>query len=187
MARNQDIQLLQETRTRLDLEVNGGKKLLVIGAGVLIASIVWVLVLEGHKNSLENDITRIDSELTTLEANRDKKFENDLITLDRQLSVISGLLDKHTYWSNVIVKMEKLLQDRVQITRIELKESSTVDLDGLAANYSTVAKQIAAFLTDSSVEDVGLRGVRANNAGLIEFTMQVKIKPQSLLRNEQQK
>ena len=61
MARNQDIQLLQETRTRLDLEVNGGKKLLVIGAGVLIASIVWVLVLEGHKNSLENDITRINS------------------------------------------------------------------------------------------------------------------------------
>ena|SRR3989338_11460078 len=187
MLRNQDIQLLPETRTRLDLGTNGGKKFFISGAAILAVSVALVLLLSWYKGSLEQRISQIDSDLTALESKRDKKFENNLLVLDRQISLVASLLDKHVYWSTALDKVERLLQTQVQITRVELKEHSIIEVDGVAANYSTVAKQIAAFLTDSAVDDVGLRGVRATNTGVVEFTMQIKIKPESLLKNDKQK
>lgn len=184
MALNQDIQLLPEKRTRLELGGDGGKTFFILGLTLMAVSIVLVFIVTWYKTSLEQEISQIDSELVVLESKRDKKFESDLMTLDKQLSLVVNLLDNHTYLSIALNKVEKLLQSRIQITRLEFKESSLIVLDGVAANYSTVAKQIAAFLTDSSVEDVGLKGVKANNEGRVEFSMEIKVKPKSLLKDE---
>ena len=69
------LQLLPETRRRVDIKVPGENKFLFSGAAVLAAVFVLFLGLNFYSSFLTKKIASIDNDLMILEKQRDKKNE----------------------------------------------------------------------------------------------------------------
>lgn len=180
------LQLLPETRRRIDVKVPGENSFIFVGAAILAAVLVLFLGIKFYNSSLINKIASIDNDLVNLEKQRDKKNEAGLLLLDKQLSLISTLLDNHIYWSQGLAKIEGLLQNQIQF---ETLAASTMDnklsFKALAANYTVIARQIAAFISDESIKDASLNSVNTLTNGKLEFNMRLDLnRPKFLNRQD---
>lgn len=186
MPVNQDIQLLPETRRKIDVKMPGGNRFLLNGIGCLVIIMAIGFYFSYSSNRLEKSVNNLNSELLDLESKRDRGFENDIKIFKKQLALVSGFIDNHIYWSIALQKLETLLQNKVQLTRLDfqkLESHNEISIGGKTINYSTLAKQLAAFLSDSSVEDIDLQGAETKSSGLIDFNLKLKVKS-SALQNE---
>lgn len=168
------LQLLPETRKRIEIITPGENRLLTIG-GVLFAI---ATVLAGgmylYQNILENKLVSLDAEIVTLEQQRNKQAEQNILVFNRQVSMLSNLLNGHVYWTSAFSKIESLTQVQVQFnTMTAAVANNKIGFKASAANYTTVARQIAAFLSDDSIADVSLDRVNTLTNGQLEFTMQL--------------
>ncbi len=185
MADKGGIQLLPENRKRIDVKIPGENRLIYTGA-ILI---VLVLVLAGglwiYSGSLTNQIKADDDQITALEKQRDAKAEQNLITLAKQLSITSQILKNHTYWSVGLSKIESALQSNVQFKSFSatLGENS-LHIRATSDNYTTIAKQLAAFVADDAIKDISLDGVNALTSGKLDFNIRVGFDPAKFLTNQ---
>ena len=175
MVDQNELQLLPEARRKIEVKIPGENRFIYSG----IAILVLVLVLSGslyfYKNTLEDTKASLDTEITSLEKDRDKKVETNLLTLSRQLSLISTLLDSHIAWSRALSKIEGLLQPQVQFLSFAAAVSDNkFEFKALANNYTVVARQIAAFVSDDSIKDVALTNVHVLTSGKLEFSIKME-------------
>ncbi|MEK9157641.1 MAG: hypothetical protein AAB638_00450, partial [Patescibacteria group bacterium] len=114
MADKGGLQLLPETRKRIDVNVPGENRTVYIG----VALIVLVLAVYGglwwYSQNLNTKIAEADNQLLALEKGRDKKAEQSLITLSKQIGITNQLIKSHTYWSAGFSRIESALQTNVQ-------------------------------------------------------------------------
>jgi|SRR3989338_2251952 len=182
------LQLLPETRRRVDIKVPGENKFLFSGAAVLAAVFVLFLGLNFYSSFLTKKIASIDNDLMILEKQRDKKNEESLLLLDKQLVLISRLLNDHIFWSRGLAKVESLLQNQIQF---ESFSASTIDgkfsFKALAANYAVVARQIASFISDGAIKDVSLNNVNTLTNGKLEFNMKLDLDKNKFLKQQDTK
>ncbi len=82
------LQLLPETRRRIEINVPGENRIIYTGITVLILTLVLSGGLYFYKNTLEDTKTGLDVKIANLEKDRDKKVEQNLLTLSKQLSLI---------------------------------------------------------------------------------------------------
>ena len=168
------LQLLPETRKKIEIITPGENRLLIIGAAVLAIVIVLAGGLYLYNNSLENKLVSLDAEILALEQQRNRQSEQNILIFNKQISMLSNLLDKHAYWTTAFSKIEGLTQGQVQFDSITATlANNKIDLKATAANYTTIARQIAAFLSDESVTDINLSRVNTLTNGRLEFTMQI--------------
>ncbi len=168
------LQLLPETRKKIDIEVPGENRLVYIGITVLILTFVLTGGLSFYKDGLENKKTELDSEIVNLEKGRDKKVESNLLTLNKQLSLISKLLDSHVLWSKALSKVEGLLQPQVQFLSFSAAvNDNRFEFKAKALSYTVVARQIAAFVSDDSVKDINLTNTHVLTDGKLEFSVRL--------------
>lgn len=187
MVHNQDIQLLPETRKRIDIKTPGGNKVLLSAIAFLILMLGVGFYFSLRAGNLEKKVNSLNLDLANLESKRDEVFENNILITKQQLGLVSGYIDNHLYWTIMLIKLENLLQDKVQLTRLDfqkLDDYNEVSMGGKTINYSTLAKQMAAFLSDSAIQDIELQGAETKSSGLVDFNMKLKIKSSSL-HNEQ--
>src|SRR3989344_1834835 len=174
MSDQNGLQLLPETRRKIAIKVPGENRFISTG----ITIIVLMLVLSGglfyYKISLENKMSGLDLELAALEKKRDNKVESNLLILDKQLSLISNLLDSHVVWSKALSKIESLLQPQVQFVSFSAAVGDNrFEFKALATSFTVVAKQIAAFASDPSIRDVSLNDVHVLTSGRLEFSVKL--------------
>jgi len=185
MADKGGIQLLPENRKRIDVKIPGENRLIYIG----MTLIVFVLVLAGglwlYSNNLSKQIKADDEQLAALEKQRDSKAEQNLLTLSKQLSLTKQILKNHVYWSMGLSKIESALQNNVQFKSFSatLNEKS-FNVQALSDSYSTIAKQLAAFVSDDSVKDVTLNNVSTLTSGKLNFNIRVEFNPTKFLMNQ---
>lgn len=169
------LQLLPETRRKVDLNIPGENRFVYMGTAVLILMLVSIGGLYFYKNSLENKKMGLDAEIVNLENQRDKKAEQNLLTLSKQLSLISTLLDSHVVWSKALSKVENLLQPQVQFLSFAAAVSDNrFEFKALANNYTVVARQIAALVSDDSIKDIALNDVHVLTTGKLEFSIKLE-------------
>ena len=169
------LQLLPETRRKIDIKVPGENRLIYAGITVLVIMLVLVGGLYFYKNNLENKKTELDTKIISLEKDRDKKAEANLLTLSKQLTLISTLLDSHVVWSKAFSKVEGLLQPQVQFLSFSAAVSDNrFEFKALATNYTVVARQIAAFVSDDSIKDIALTNVHVLTSGKLEFSIKIE-------------
>ena len=169
------LQLLPETRRKIEVKVPGENRLIYAGTTVLILMFVLIGVLYFYKSSLEDTKIGLDVKITNLEKERDKKVEANLLTLNKQLSLISTLLDSHIIWSKAFNKVEGLLQPQVQFLSFAAAVSDNrFEFKALANNYTVVARQIAAFVSDDSIKDISLTNVHVLTTGKLEFSIKIE-------------
>ena len=169
------LQLLPETRRKIDIKVPGENRLIYAGITILVIMLVLVGGLYFYKNNLENKKAELDAKIISLEKDRDKKAEANLLTLSKQLTLISTLLDSHVVWSKAFSKVEGLLQPQVQFLSFSAAVSDNrFEFKALATNYTVVARQIAAFVSDDSIKDIALTNVHVLTSGKLEFSIKIE-------------
>src|SRR3990167_599202 len=177
------LQLLPETRRKIEVKVPGENRLINMGIAVLVLMLVLVGGLYFYKITLEDRKTGLDTQIVNLEKERDKKVEANLLTLSKQLSLISTLLDSHIVWSKALSKVEGLLQPQVQFLSFSAAVSDNrFEFKALATNYTVVARQIAAFVSDDSIKDVVLNNVRVLTNGKLEFNIELEFDKTKFLK-----
>ena len=169
------LQLLPETRRKIEVKIPGENRLIYAGITVLVLMLVLTGGLYFYKSTLEDTKTGLDEQIINLEKERDKKVEANLLTLSKQLSLISTLLDSHIIWSKALSKVENLLQPQVQFLSFSAAVSDNkFEFKALATSYTVVARQIASFVSDDSIEDVTLNSIRVLTNGKLEFGIKLE-------------
>lgn len=165
--------------------VPGENKMIVTGSVVFAIIIILAAGLYFYKNSLENKLSSLDAEMTTLEQQRDKQAEQNILVFNKQVSMLSSLLSDHPYWTSGFSKIESLTQNQVQFENMTTSlAESKINFKAGAANYTTIAKQIAAFLSDESIKDVALNRINTLTNGQLEFTMQILFDKNKFFKNK---
>ena len=183
MPNQNGLQLLPETRRKIEVKVPGENRLINMGIAVLVLMLVLVGGLYFYKITLEDRKTGLDTQIVNLEKERDKKVEANLLTLSKQLSLISTLLDSHIVWSKALSKVEGLLQPQVQFLSFSAAVSDNrFEFKALATNYTVVARQIAAFVSDDSIKDVALTNVHVLTTGKLEFSIKIEFDKTKFLK-----
>ena len=178
------LQLLPETRKKIEIAIPGENKLMTVGGVVLTTVAVLAGGMYFYQNTLENRLTSLDAEIIALEQQRNKQAEQNILVFNRQVSMLSNLLNEHAYWTTAFSKIEGLTQAQVQFeTVVATLTDNKIDLKAIAPNYTTVARQIAAFLSDDSIRDVNLSKVNVLTSGRLEFAMQLIFDKSKFLKN----
>src|SRR3989344_5882996 len=160
MANQGGLQLLPETRKKIEIITPGENRLIIAGGIVFVIAAILAGGFSFYANSLEDKLTALDTEIIALEQKRDKQAEQNILVFNKQVSMLSGLLANHAYWTTAFSKIEGLLQNQVQLNSMTTSLSdSKIDFGATALNYTTIARQIAAFLSDESIEDIALNRV----------------------------
>lgn len=175
MADQNGLQLLPETRRKIEVRIPGENRLVYTGTTILVLMVLVVGGLYFYKNRLETTVTELDAQILNLEKDRDKKVEANLLTLSKQLSLISTLLDSHIIWSRAFGKVEGLLQPQVQFLSFAAAVSDNrFEFKALASNYTVLARQMAAFVSDDSIKDMSLADVHVLTTGKLEFSIRLE-------------
>src|SRR3989338_6218954 len=184
VANQNGLQLLPETRKKIEIVTPGENKLITIGSVIFAIVVVLAGGMYFYQNTLENSLVSLDTEIAALEQQRNKQAEQNILVFNKQVSMLSDLLNKHTYWTTTFSKIKGLTQIQVQFSSITATlADNKIDLKAMATNYTTIARQIAAFLSDESIEDVRLNKVNTFTDGRLEFTMQILFDKSKFLKS----
>src|SRR3989338_3654157 len=168
------LQLLPETRKKIDIKIPGENRMLYIGSGALVLILALYSALGAYQSSLEGDIAAADGQLMTLEQQRNKKTEHQLTTLAKQVDLTSTIVKDHVYWSTALSRIEAAVQPSVQFKSFSAGlGDDTFRIRALADNYVTIAKQMAAFSADEAIKDITLDGVSSLTSGKLDFSVRV--------------
>ena len=179
------IQLLPETRRKIDIKTPGENRWLYAGVAALVMVIIATTGLSFYRGGLEDKLAQLDSNLATLEGQRDKKVEDNLLTLNKQLSLTTKLLDSHIFWTKALGKIEALTSPQVQyITFVGGADDGRFELKALTFNYTILAKQIAAYVSDDSIKDIDLNDVHVRTDGKLEFSLRLTFDKNKFIREE---
>lgn len=178
------LQLLPGTKKRLGIKVPGENKFLYIGSAILGAVIVTSFWLNFSNNALRNEIKSLDDQLVALDQKRNKQSESNIRLIQRQLALTSELIDEHLYFSEAILKLSSLTQENIQVEDLSVESTGKLVFAGFALNYTTIAKQMAAFLADDSVIDMTLGRMESQTDGTIKFGMEVEFDKVKMLQKK---
>ncbi|MBI3274280.1 MAG: hypothetical protein HYZ69_03995 [Candidatus Colwellbacteria bacterium] len=185
MADAGGLQLLPETRKKIEIKIPGENRPVFIGSVALLVIVISTIGLYLYNSSQENKLANLENDITNLEQKRNKQAEQNILVFDKQSAMLSDLLSKHPYWTTGFSKVEGLLQNQVQFDSLTASTTDDkIDFKAVAANYSTIARQIASFLSDESVEDITLNKVSTLTNGRLEFSMQILFNKNKFLKNK---
>lgn len=179
------LKLLPDTKRKLGIKVPGENRFLYVGSAILGAVLVTVFALGQHRSSLEKQLDQLDNRLTESERTRDKKGEQNLKILKEQMTLVSRILDEHIYWTRAFSLIESLLQRQVRFKSLSgLTDDGKIRIQGQTANYTVLAKQLAALFTDRSIVDIALGKVSVTSDGTIEFSLEITFDKSKLIQKK---
>lgn len=144
-----------------------------------------MFALGRYQSSLEKQLGQLNGQLTESERIRDKKGEQNLKILKERMKLVSNILEEHIYWTKAFALMEGLLQAQVRFKSFSgLTDDSKIRIQGQAASYTVLAKQLAAFFTDRSIVDISLGKVSVSPDGTIEFGLEITFDKSRLIQKK---
>lgn len=179
------LKLLPGTKRKLGIKVPGENRFLYIGSAILGAVLVTMFALGRYQSSLEKQLGQLGDQLVESERTRDKKGEQNLKILKKRMALVSNILQEHIYWTKAFSLLEGLLQGQVRFKSFSgTTDDSKIRIQGQAANYTVLAKQLAAFLTDRSIVDISLGKVSVSPDGTVEFSLEIIFDKSRLIQGE---
>lgn len=183
MADRGGIQLLPETRKRIDVKVPGENRWLSIGIFSALIAAGAYLGIHFYNQSLQTQLDDLDAELVLVEKSRDKKMEAELVSLGKQANLMSKLLTNHIFMTKALSQVERLMHGELQLKNFSASApKEQVAFNATARSYSTIARQIASFTADDGIKDLVLGNIRSMNTGNFEFGMELKFDPSKFLK-----
>ena len=178
-------QLLPQTKKGLAAKEPSENRFVILAAA--LSAIVLALFLVGtlYASTLNKKIGNINQDIIELEKQRNPQAEKKLAVLSKQARQMSAVLDNHVFWTKALSIFSRLLQSQTQVKSFNAALSSnTLEFNGLVANYTVLAKQIAAFRSNNAIDDIALGEVHSTISGRLEFSMKILFKPDKFLKND---
>lgn len=168
------IQLLPETRRRVDIKIPGENRPVYFGLAFLVLVAIIFAGLKLYSGILTNNLKDLNTKALALEEKRDRVFEKELLILDQRFLSASGLISNHIVWSNALAKIQNLTPPQVRIEIFSADtQKSKIDLKGFASSYTVIAQFIASLLSEEAITDIELNKVNSLSIGLLEFDMKI--------------
>ncbi len=183
MDSNGGLQLLPETRKKIEVKIPGQNRLTTFSFIFLALILALYGGLMLYQGMLSSDLDEIERQLVDIEKGRDKKEEKKMLDLHNTLSIIRPLLESHVVWSEGLTRIQNLVNPQVQFDSLSAKiDREEYIFKAYAPNYAVIAKQIAAFYTDPAIVDINLGKVTSLPAGKLEFNMLLNLDIDQFLR-----
>lgn len=179
------IKLLPGTKRKLGIKVPGENRFLYVGSAILGAVLVTMFALGRYQSTLEKQLGQLNNQLAEGERTRDKKGEQNLKVLNERMTLVSNILGEHIYWTKAFSLIESLLQGQVRFKSFSgFTDDGKIGIQGEAANYTVLAKQLAAFFTDRSVVDISLGKASVSPDGVVEFGLEITFNKSRLIQKK---
>ena len=177
------LQFLPTQKKEFSWNAFSGKSILFVISLALIAVLgIAYMFLHFKTSSAMEDIGTLDGKLEAIYSARDKKQEEELLGLNKQLGTTRSLLQAHIYWSQGLGELQNMIEPRVRFTTLNATiDKHTFIFHAFADNYATVARQIAAFYQNENITNVTLSKVGGSGSGLVEFDVELTVKPSLFL------
>jgi len=177
------VQLLPETQRRPTLaSYTSGNSYFYTGVVIGIAVIIVGAILGSYKANLKDRVDALDGQLQTSEDSRNKDHERALLDISKQSRIMRTLLDSKIYWSQALGYIERMMQSGVQMQSIDADVAKgVINFRASAPTYAMVAKQLAAFVGGTGIDDISVKSIETNPQGAIDFTGELQIDTKALL------
>ena len=174
MTQNSEIQLLPERRKEIEVKIPGENRSLFLGfaiAGIVLISFVAVSI---YSSSIRGDIDSLASEIKSLNAQRNKDAESQILSIQNHFAIVSKILNKHLIWSYILGKIQSKTSPQFQFNTISISiDDQKVNVEGEIASYTVLARQIASYLSDEVIKDVMLDEARLLPTGRVRVSMRI--------------
>ena len=186
MADKGGLQLLPETRKKIEIKIPGQNRTIYTGIALIVLVLVIYFGLLVYIGNLQSQITNVDEQIAALETGRNKQTEQSLITLSKQVATTANIIQSHIYWSTGLSKIEAGLQHNVQFKSFSSNFSDgSFNIRAATDNYSTIARQLSSFVADNSIKDVSLGGVNTLTSGKLDFNVKLLFDKSKFLKSSQ--
>ena len=157
-------------------------------AAVVLGAVILVIgaILAGYKANLKDQIDVIDGQMSVSESERNKQQEQELIDASKQSRIMKELLSNKLYWSQALERMEQMMQSAVTLTQMDATATKgTISFKATTDSYASVARQLAAFIAATGVNDISINTIKATSQGTVEFDGDLLIDTKSMLKKQQ--
>lgn len=173
---NGGLQLLPETRRKIDVYIPGQNRWLALGLGwVILVVLVWG-GLWFYRHAVEGKIADADRALKQIDDSRQPADEAKLLQLKAAITAAKPVLAGHVVWSTALARVQGLVLPAVQFDNLSAKlDKQEYNFKAFASSFVTVAKQIAAFYSDDAITNLEIGRLTARPDGKVEFTAKLTL------------
>lgn len=143
---------------------------------------LWLLQQQANKDlaARKTKLEGLQGQISVLKAK--EKANNDFAN---RLTAVKKLNDEKAVWSNFFNQLERYTLDGVYFTNLTVDTSGVFVLPGIAADYETLAKQLALFKTaDNFIKDFTITNTELyseEKAGVVGVSFQLRLTLQEKL------
>lgn len=152
-----------------------------LGVLLLILSILASVGLFVYKGMLSSELEELKSNLALAESSIDKKAVDEIITFNKKLNLIRGVLEKHQASSNFLTVLSSSTVSGVSFDEFRYNYLNTggleVNLRGKASNYSTLALQEDVLSGVKEIKSAKFSNLTASDKNLIGFELALSLDP----------
>lgn len=136
--------------------------LIFLGAVVLIYAGLYFYSL-----SIQNEITSLNGRIAQAQSKIKSQDSVNVINFINQSDLIKQALIAHNYFSSFFGILESLVNQKVSLAKITIDaQKNFVDIEGLAQNYTYLAKEIVALRSNQKVIGVDVSQISLTPRGL---------------------
>jgi hypothetical protein len=153
----------------------------MLATTLFIASIVAAGGVYFYKGVVKKDIASLQSELAIQEKNIDKKTITEMSRFAARLNLVKSIVLKHQVVSGVLNSIASSTVSAVYFTSFSYDSFSpntlTVNLEGKATSYGTVAAQEDIFKKNKDFKSVDVSGLSLEEGGTVIFKASISVDP----------
>jgi hypothetical protein len=154
----------------------------VLAVSLFVSSIIVSIGLYIYEGIMKNDIQNLNSQLTEAEKNIDKNTINEMSQFSKKLDVAKAIVVKHQIVSRFLESLASSTVSTVQFTSFsygDLEDGKlSVDLQGKATSYASVALQENIFSQNKYFKSISFSNLTLADKGLVSFDLVVAVDPQ---------
>lgn len=106
------------------------------------------------------------------------KLESNASGVDRKVSVMRNIFDRHIYWTRLLDFLEESFVGEVYIKTLTAENSGNLVIQAQTDSFTSVAKQYLAFQTNPNIKEVSITGAdKSGDEDVVTFSVRLKIWP----------
>lgn len=151
---------------------------------LFLLTIIVFIFLKVYLNQIQSEIININEQIKTEAGKVNADDQNAVVYLDNSLDAFSGIVLNHTYFSSTMDLISSLTHSKVVLTKFyadngkstAVQKDSTIQVEGLAQNYTTLAKQMVALRENDNVKSLDVEGINFGTTG-VSFKLTLGVDP----------
>lgn len=149
---------------------------------LVFSSAAAFIFLKVYLAQIQTEIIGINNQIKAEAAKVNTSDENAMLSLNDSLNAFNGLAANHSYFSSTLETIGELTYKNVVFTKLDAdREKGTVQLKGMAQNYTALAKQIVALRGNENFKSMEVKGINFGTNGL-EFELMAGVLPELFIK-----